>query len=83
MDVQVRIPPAMAAVHNFIRIHDPEEINDFTEIAGSIPAPAEEYGDLAAGVPSREERARATADRDEIAEQMFADYQAYVHALGL
>jgi hypothetical protein len=27
MHLQARIPPALGAIHNFIRIHDPNEIN--------------------------------------------------------
>jgi hypothetical protein len=30
MRIQAHIPPALGAIHNFIRIHDPGEINDFT-----------------------------------------------------
>ena len=28
MDIRARLPPALAALHNFIRIHDPDEIVD-------------------------------------------------------
>jgi hypothetical protein len=28
MAIQARIPPALCAVHNFICIHDPDEIHD-------------------------------------------------------
>src|ERR1700685_2317373 len=31
MDLQARIPAALTAIHNFIRIHDPEELTSFTE----------------------------------------------------
>lgn len=31
MDYQARIPAALAAIHNFIRIHDPDELVDFVE----------------------------------------------------
>ena len=31
MDYQARIPAALAAIHNFIRIHDPEELEGFAE----------------------------------------------------
>jgi hypothetical protein len=30
MCIQARIPPALSAIHNFIWIHDPGDINDFT-----------------------------------------------------
>jgi hypothetical protein len=28
MRLQARIPPALGAIHNFIHIHDPNEINE-------------------------------------------------------
>jgi hypothetical protein len=31
MDYQARIPAALAAIHNFIHIHDPDEIEGFAE----------------------------------------------------
>ena len=31
MDYQARIPAAHAAIHNFICIHDPDELVDFVE----------------------------------------------------
>lgn len=31
MEIQARIPPALAATHNFIREHDPDEIFEFQE----------------------------------------------------
>jgi hypothetical protein len=82
MQVQAKIPPGMAAVHNFIRMHDPEEINSFAHILA--PSLAEEqFGKLAEGVPSRAERERAAIDRDDIAEDMWADYQLYRHTHGM
>jgi hypothetical protein len=32
MEIQARIPPALAAVHDFIRDHDPDEIFEFEEV---------------------------------------------------
>jgi hypothetical protein len=71
MCLQARIPPALGAIHNFIRIHDPDEIN---EIA------LEEFDgvgtcELAVGPASAAERARAMAKRDRIAEAMWLEYQ--------
>jgi len=33
MDLQARIPAALAAIHNFIRIYDPKKITTFNEPA--------------------------------------------------
>ena len=31
MDYQARIPAARAAIHNFIRVHDPDKLDSFAE----------------------------------------------------
>ena len=57
MDLQACIPAALAAIHNFIRIHDPNELTSFTE-----PANLERgfvSGELAAGLMRMAERRRA------------------------
>jgi hypothetical protein len=71
MCLQAQIRPALGAIHNFICIHDPNEID---EIA------LEEFDregthELAVGPASAAERARATAKRDRIAEAMWLEYQ--------
>jgi len=42
MDIQARIPPATAAMHNFILDHDPEELDKVSEAPdpnpGNLPA---------------------------------------------
>src|ERR1700678_4792845 len=43
MEIQARIPPALGAVYNFIRDHDPNEILDFEEPFDPEPGL---YGDL-------------------------------------
>lgn len=73
MAIQARIPPALAAVHNFIRIHDPEEIQDFNFLAED---PLRGYGDLGVGPANEEERAEAASMRDNIAQAMWDGYQA-------
>lgn len=77
MEIQARIPPALAAVHNFIRKYDPDELTDFVDLLDDFPD-MEDFGELGTGPASRQERNRATADRDSIAEEMWADYQAYI-----
>ena len=74
MKIQVRILPALCGVHNFIRLHDREEINDFPP--GLVdPSPGERNGRLADGPVTRQETARAAAIRDRLANEMWVDYQ--------
>lgn len=74
MSTQARIPPALCAVHNFIRSFDPKEIEEFTT-EDLIDADAgESRGDLAEGPAGRAERQKATEDRDSIADAMWRDY---------
>jgi hypothetical protein len=73
MSIQVRVPPALAAVHNFIRVHDPDEIHDFNNDAVSDLNPG--YGELAMGPASIAERDEAGAKRDRIAQAMWGAYQ--------
>jgi hypothetical protein len=79
MSVQARIPASLAAVHNFIRKHDPQEIHNFSDILDDIPD-EEEFGELADGPSSRAERLQAQEDQEEIAQSMWEDYSAYVAA---
>jgi hypothetical protein len=74
MSTQARIPPALCAIHNFIRIHDPMEINEFADEDVVDLDPGEPRGDLAEGPADRAERQQATEDRDDIAAAMWEDY---------
>ena len=47
MKVQAHIPPALCAIHNFIRIHDPDEISNFDNIQADLEA--SNWGELALG----------------------------------
>lgn len=80
MGVQARLPPALAALHNFIRIHDPGEIDDMlpsddndNDITNGIRANVS--GELATELPRRAERDRANERRDNIAQAMWTQYQ--------
>jgi hypothetical protein len=73
MSIQARIPPALAAVHNFIRIHDPDEIHDFDDNTSRDLNPG--YGDLAIGPANIAERNMASEKRDIIAQAMWDAYQ--------
>jgi hypothetical protein len=74
MSTQARIPPALCAVHNFIRVHDPTEIEEFVDEDVIDLDPGEARGDLAEGPADRAERQQATEDRDKIAAAMWGDY---------
>ena len=77
MEVQAHIPPALCAIHNFIRIHDPHDIEEFADIEGhNVDV---ESGALAEHAVTQEEKGRASAKRDAIASQMWDDYQELLH----
>ena len=75
--VQARIPPALAAVHNFIRVHDEEEILDFQDLEDGEPG-ERDYGELAEGPPNRAEKSRSEVKRDGIAQAMWDSYQTLI-----
>jgi hypothetical protein len=74
MDLQARIPAALAAIHNFIRVHDPEELASFADSEDLEPGFVS--GELAAGQTRTAEKRRANTRRDEIAAAMWVQYQA-------
>jgi hypothetical protein len=74
MSTQARIPPALCAIHNFIRIHDPTEIEESDDEDIDDCDPNQSRSDLAEGPADREERQRATEYRDNIAATMWEDY---------
>lgn len=80
MTIQVRIFPALAAIHNFIRIHDTEDIHDFDDEICD-PHPSARTGQLATSLVSPAERERAADRRDEIAQQMWDDYLEYLERM--
>ncbi|KAF8871546.1 hypothetical protein BD779DRAFT_1453842, partial [Infundibulicybe gibba] len=89
---QAKIPCALAALHNYIRIHDPddatggdsdaEESNnlDIPNIA-HYEADVDVSDDLGAHI-STAEKERAAARRDNIAMAMWDDYQRELEARG-
>ena len=84
MSIQAQVPPALAALHNFIMDHDPHDIEEY--LAGDdtdfdpIPGQRHNFGGLADGAVTRAEKARATVLRDHIAEKMWEDYQTILMA---
>ena len=80
IDYQARIPAALAAIHNFIRIHDPDELEDFVDADDTEQGFF--AGELAQGQTRTAERRRANARRDEIAAAMWEQYQAELQKRG-
>ena len=74
MDIQARLPPALAALHNFIQKHNPEDLADYENIEDPQPGtcaegPAAE-GSLAEGIPRMAERQLANQRQEAIAQDM-------------
>ena len=85
MDIQAQIPSALAALHNFIRDYDPEEIHMYDEDEESDDSfefptnlQPESAGELGTGPATSDERARANKRRDKIAADMWEQYQDYL-----
>jgi len=76
MDIQTCLPPALAALHNFIRKHDPDDLNDIDNVEDPQPGMRTE-GQLAEGVPRAAERQQAISRRSEIVQEMWLQYQNF------
>jgi DDE superfamily endonuclease len=86
MDIQARIPPALCALHNFIRQYDPSDIEDYVDMTEFLHIreddPGLGVGDLATHALTAAERNRADAKRDQIAQAMWDSYQDIVRNRG-
>ena len=80
MDLQACSPPALAAIHNFIRDINPIDVNDFTEAEDMQPGWCS--GDLADALLHCAERERANNRHDDIANAMWDQYQQHLAAGG-
>ena len=87
MKIQVKIPPALCALHNFIRKYDPSEIGELTDDDDNsdsdidcFPGP-QRFGLLAETLVTRDSRRTAEQLRDDIAEAMWTDYNRYLASL--
>ena len=81
MDLQAHIPATLATIHNFIHIHDPDELTSFTE-----PADLEREfvsGELAAGLMRMAERRQANVRQDDITAVIWVQYQAEFQCRGI
>jgi DDE superfamily endonuclease len=76
MDIQARVFPALAAIHNYILEKDPIEIADMLPPSDDdVIDRIEDSGRLATEYPRQAEKEDANARRDQIAENMWNDYQ--------
>ena len=77
MDMQVKVPPALCALHNFIHQHDPSDIEDYANLA-EFPHPCVDnprVGDLMVHALTATEQDRADMMQDQIAQAMWDNYQ--------
>ena len=77
MDIQARIPVALCAIHNFVCRFDPNAFFDPELTEGDLSAElgGDELGVLGDGPADAAERRRADQCRDNIAQDMWEDYQ--------
>jgi hypothetical protein len=76
MSIQARIPPALAALHNFILELDPFDLEEFGDgIVDPMPGQYQDrdFGQLAHSVASQTEKQRAEQKRNDIAQKMWDD----------
>jgi hypothetical protein len=74
MEIQARIPPALCLVHNIIRVHDPNDMMEYRDLNVSDERFTTDTGNLANGPPTEQARTRASLRRDQIAGEMWEDY---------
>ena len=74
MDQQACLAPALATIHNFICLYDPDEIIELMDDAEDI-LPGVRTGDLAVGPVGAAGGALAESKRHDIANCMWLQYQ--------
>src|SRR6267154_5018847 len=72
MEIQARIPPALCLVHNVIRVHDPNDMMEYRNVLDEHILT--DTGSLADGPPTKQVRTRANLRHDQIAREMWKDY---------
>lgn len=78
--IQARLPAALAALHNIIREYDLEDLEDFDTQFNDLDVDEmdlqrRDEGDLAEGPPRQAEKRGADVRRDEMARDMWIQYQ--------
>ena len=80
MHTQAHLPPALAAIHNFICKHDPHDLDDYENIKdpqpGSQTMGGVAEGQFSAGFPRPAKRRQADARWNRIAQDMWEQYIA-------
>ena len=75
-DIQAQVFPALTAIHNYILEKDPIEITDMLPPSDDdIIDRVKNSGQLATEYPRGAEKEHANARHDQIAENMWNDYQ--------
>jgi hypothetical protein len=79
MTIQARIPPACAALYNFIMTHDSHDVENLLEVHGQPKTNDCDIGTLAETHVTRAEKLWAEVLQDKIAEEMWTSYQDLLH----
>jgi len=74
LDIQARVPLAMAALHNFIHRNNPDEIYNFNKVGLDLD-PRGDVGVLAVGLPGPVEHVEAQDRCTEVARLMWAQHK--------
>ena len=77
LETQTKIIPALCALHNFIRIYNPEEIEDLEGLSARTPRRNAE--DFSYQGISAQKKQRANIKRDVIAKKMWRQYQEHLN----
>jgi len=72
MEIQARIPPALCLVHNVIQVHDPNDMMEYRNVLDEHILT--DTGSLANGPPTEQARTCANLCCDQIAREMWKDY---------
>ena len=78
MDVQARVLPTLAVIHNCILERDPIEIANIL-LPSDDGIDVEDHGQLVTEYLGQAEKDRANARCEEIMESMWNDYQTVLH----
>ena len=83
-ETQAKLVTALGAIFNFIRVHDPGDINNYDDIqsvqaSASTPGSQVACGSLSTYVSSAEKQ-RADSRRERIAQAMWEQYQMYTNS---
>jgi hypothetical protein len=74
MEIQACIPPAFCLVHNVIQVHDPNDMMEYCNLNVSDERFTTDTGNLANGPPTEQACTRASLHCDQIAGEMWEDY---------